>query len=126
VVSANVLVVDDDFDVAQTTTAILRGAGMRVYAALSLEYALSLCARQHFDAVVLDHYLDEATGHDFLREAPGYGPVVVVSAAMPDDLAELRHHPKVFAVRTKPCDPSDLIEVIEAAIAEGRQKPAPA
>jgi DNA-binding response OmpR family regulator len=110
--------VDDDLDVSQTTAAILRGAGLRVYTALSLEYAVTLCKRRHFDAVVLDHYLDGADGYDFLRQAHGCGPVIVVSAAMPDTLTEMLHnHKEVVAVRSKPCDPQDLIEVVKAAIA---------
>jgi DNA-binding NtrC family response regulator len=112
--------VDDDLDVAQTTTSILRRAGLRVQTAISPDYALALCGRVRFDAVVLG----DSNGRDFLERVDEIGPVVICSAATPEVLDEaLRNHAgKVFAVKIKPCDPPDLIEVVHAAVAEGRRR----
>jgi len=118
----DVLVIEDIPEVAETTAAVLRGEGLRVQVALTLDEALALCDVNYFDAVVLDHDLGDATAHDFLQEHLDIGPVVVVSAALAETLEGLRHNYwKVFAVRSKPCDPPDLIDVVKEAVAEGRR-----
>ena len=124
---AHVLLIDDDADVAESTAGVLRSAGLGVHAAPGVEYARQLCDVLVFDAVVLDHHLMEVDSRDFLAETPGTGLAVIVSAAVPDDLADVKRRlgDRVFAVKSKPCSPPALIATVEAAIAETRRRRQP-
>ncbi len=122
--AVDVLVLDDDASVAVTTRDILRRAGMSALSAVSVPEAIELTGSNCFDAVVLDHHLGGQSGEHFLEQAPDVGPVVIVSAATPELLEEirLRQGQRVFAVRYKPIAPERLIEVVRAAVDEGRRR----
>lgn len=114
-----VLVVDDDAEAGENTATDLRRAGLRVRTALTAEYALDFCRTQRFDAVVIDHHTADEYSEVVLDEAPDTGPAVIVSTATPPVLADIesRHADKVFAVKIRPVAPSELIEVVQEAVA---------
>ncbi|HXX88943.1 MAG TPA: pyridoxamine 5'-phosphate oxidase family protein [Acidimicrobiales bacterium] len=120
----DVLVVDDSVDIAETTADILRSAGMRARTALSPDEALVALRTSHFDAIVLDHRARSGGGDAILEQCRRREvAVVIVSASMPDELAVLaRHNPAVFAVRSKPCDPEDLVSIVRQCITATRRR----
>jgi len=118
-----VLVVDNDADIGETMAVDLRRSGMRVRTALTAEYAVAFCETQDFDAMVIDHPLSGEEGEHLLAEAPDRG-TVIVSGSTPPVPAKVRHRHarKVFAVKTKPVAPSELVQVVRAAVSASRRK----
>jgi DNA-binding NtrC family response regulator len=122
-----VLVVDDDADVGEAKASDLRRAGLRVRTALTAEYALDCCRTQSFDAVVIDHHPDDHYSDTVLDEVPELGPAVIVSTA-PSLLfvdIETRHPDKVFAIKREPVEPSELVEVVQEAVAASNMPRSP-
>jgi DNA-binding response OmpR family regulator len=114
----DVLVVDDEAAVADTAAEILRTAGFAALTAYDVEGALALAAEHSFKVFVLDHRLGHDTCEPILVNAVHLPPVVIVSAANPDDLTRVaRRHKKVYSVKTKPCNPTELIKAVREAIA---------
>ena len=117
-VAPDVLVVDDEPAVADTAAEILRTAGFTPLTAHDVEGALALAGRHAFKVFVLDHRLGPDTCEPILEHAEDLPPVVIVSAAPPDDLMDVaRRHQKVVSVKSKPCAPAELIETVREAIA---------
>ena len=113
-----VLVVDDEPDVADTAAEILRTAGFAALTAYDVDGALALAAEHPFKAFVLDHRLGQDTCEVILDDAEHLPPVVIVSAAPPQDLMEVaERHKQVYSVKSKPCDPVELIKAVREAIA---------
>jgi len=115
----DVLVVDDDADVGSSTAEVLRAAGLSVLSASSVGQALDFCRARAFRAVVLDHMMAGLDGEQLLERTSDLAAAVVVSASRPNLLAEIqdRHPGRVFAARSKPVPPSELIAVVRAAMA---------
>jgi DNA-binding response OmpR family regulator len=113
-----VLVVDDEPAVADTSAEILRTAGFATLTAYDVDGALALAADHAFKVFVLDHHLGHDTCEPILEHAEHLPPVVIVSAAHPDDLLRVaERHRQVCSVKTKPCDPAELIKAVREAIA---------
>jgi two-component system KDP operon response regulator KdpE len=76
-----VLVVDDDPRIVKTLEINLRARGFDVFLARSGEEALTVMARHHPDAVILDLGLPEMDGLDVVQGLRGwtYVPIVVLS-----------------------------------------------
>jgi DNA-binding response OmpR family regulator len=117
----DVLVVEDEWDVASTTAEILEQAGFRAEIASTLDEALAFTARYQVRSIVLDHQLADDDAGAFLDTATGLPPVVVVSGVGRDVLAELEeaYGAQLFACRSKPVPPPELIEVVRAAVRFG-------
>lgn len=114
----DVLVVDDEPAVADTSAEILRSVGFETLTAYDVAGALALAADHAFKVFVLDHRLGHDTCEPILENAEHLPPVVIVSAAHPDDLSRVaRRHKQVYSVKTKPCDPAELINAVREAIA---------
>jgi DNA-binding NtrC family response regulator len=123
--SIDVLVLDDDVSIRDTTVEILRHAGLTVVPAHTVDTALELCERFDFAAVVLDHTLNEPDGEDLLRRSAWPIPTVIVSASPLYHLEDIqqRFPDRVVGVRNKPCDPPDLVAVVKEAVERsGRQR----
>src|SRR6478609_7699354 len=89
----DVLVVDDDFRVAEINAAyVARIPGFRVTArAHTAAQALATLERMHIDLVLLDHYLPDETGLTLVRRMRQLGhsaDVIMVTAAR--DVATVR------------------------------------
>jgi DNA-binding NtrC family response regulator len=117
-------VVDDDADAGEVAATNLRRAGVRVRTTLTADNALGFCQTQPFDAVVLDHHAADAYSENLLEAAPEMGLAVIVSAAKPSLLADIkkRHIEKVFSVKTKPVMSSELVTVVRAAVTATRNQ----
>ncbi|HXX90908.1 MAG TPA: response regulator [Acidimicrobiales bacterium] len=117
----DVLIVDDEGDVASTTAEILQRAGHRTAIASSLEEAVQVIASRTVRSVILDHQIADEKAEAFLDSEPTLPPVIVVSGVGRDVLAdlELAHGSRLFACRHKPVPPGELIELVDAALAAG-------
>lgn len=65
--AARILIVDDQRDIRELTTAVLSGDGYEVAAVGSGVEALDLLARERFDLVLLDINMPEMDGWETLR-----------------------------------------------------------
>jgi two-component system, chemotaxis family, chemotaxis protein CheY len=106
-----VLVVDDDSDIREVVTDLLRSEGFDVAQADNGRRALDAVATHRPDAIVLDLMMPVMNGWEFLEErrrstALGSIPVVVVSAS------EVEWASDVSAVLSKPFDGHALIELL--------------
>jgi CheY-like chemotaxis protein/anti-sigma regulatory factor (Ser/Thr protein kinase) len=115
-----ILVVDDDRTTLQMIRLQLEAAGYRVETARDGASALAKLASHPADLVLLDVWMPGMDGLEVLarlREAPSRPRVVVMTA---DDAPEtllraVREH--AFRYVTKPVEPSELTEVVEAVLA---------
>ncbi|MBI3469449.1 MAG: response regulator [Planctomycetes bacterium] len=116
-----VLVVDDDQDIVRGTDLRLRAAGYSTLCAHTGERGLSLAAREHPDAIVLDVRMPGMDGLTVLsrlreREDTRRIPVVMLSASLRDQQKGLDAGARVFL--TKPYRGRTLVEAVEMAIAD--------
>jgi CheY-like chemotaxis protein len=120
-----ILVVEDDREMLELETFLLRAEGYQVIGAADGEAAVPLVRRERPDLVLLDLILPGMDGNEVLAELdkdPGadVSPVIVVSAYS----ANLRRPALTARVRrviTKPFDITDLLDAVD----EELQRPAP-
>ena len=122
--SQQVLVVDDDQDIARGTDLRLRSAGYKTLCAHSGERGLSLAAKEHPDAIVLDVRMPGMDGLTVLsrlreREDTRRIPVVMLSASLRDQQKGLDAGAHVFL--PKPYRGRMLVEAVQNAIADANQ-----
>jgi DNA-binding NtrC family response regulator len=123
--SRNILLVDDNPDVARAVEIAFRMAGHRLHRAAGAEEAHSLLARRRFDAVILDLNFsrgrsDGSEGLACLARIMADDPaacVVVLTAhgGIRTAVAAMQAGARDFAV--KPWSNADLIAKVEAAVA---------
>ena len=115
-----VLLLDDNATQLTIRELVLRKAGIESHAATSANAALALLrssvGQEKIGAVVTDHLMPGMDGTQFVRELRKFNPtlpVIVISG-----LAEAEEEYKGLNVsfRTKPCDPEDMIALIEASL----------
>ncbi len=116
---STVLVVDDEFGVAEVLDAILTDEGFRVTTAANGRQALARIAEQRPDVMLLDYMMPVLDGAGVLhalaadRSADGL-PVVVMSALPEEAIAAVRGHYKVFL--RKPFRIRSVLVAIEQAM----------
>lgn len=102
----------------QIRETVLREAGLKVSIATSAESALALLrsAGQRFGVIVTDHVLPGDSGAEFVRKLREMNPEVsvIVISGMPD--VDLEYVGSNAVVRQKPLPPSELIELVKAAL----------
>jgi len=114
----DVLVVDDQPDVASSTADILRSDGLSAETAATVDEALQIITIRDVRCIILDHQI-VGDGETLLAGGRDLPPVIVMSGTDPDSLAEIEavHGNRLFACMAKPVPPLDLIQVVRAAIA---------
>lgn len=114
----DVLVVDDESNVAQTTVDILRSEGLTASTAATVEEALAVIGSCKVRTVIVDHHIAGEDGVSILDKGGELPPVIVMSGMDRDALAELEatHGDRLFACLAKPVPPRNLIEVVKVAI----------
>ena len=113
----DVLVVDDQADVASSTADVFRAVGLSAATAATVEDALHMINTRVVKSVIVDHQI--ADNEDtFLATGRDLPPVIVVSGMDRASLAEVQavHGHRLFACLAKPVPPLTLIEVVRAAI----------
>jgi len=115
----DVLVVDDDPDVASSSAEIFLADGIRATTAATVDEALQVLARCEVRSIILDHHLAADDGDSLLAMGRDLPPVIVMSGIGRHALAEVQaeHGEQLFACLVKPVPPLQLIEVVRTAIA---------
>jgi len=124
-----ILVVEDDPGIAAFTVRFLRHEGYSCSSVPSVAAALRVIIAREPDMVVSDFNLPDGTAMDVLAGLDRNRvdvPVVVQSAATPDELQGLHAAPMVHRVLRKPVPPSELMAAIEDGMASPRTAPKPA
>jgi len=116
--SLDVLVVDDEPEVAWSTAEVLRVEGLKVAIAPTIEAGLQVIDTREVRSVILDHHLAGDDGERFLTMRRHIPPVIVMTGIGRDALADLQatHGERLFACLAKPVPPVKLIEVVKAAM----------
>jgi PAS domain S-box-containing protein len=116
-----VLVVDDEPDVARLLQRILEGRGYRVSVFISSEEALRAFRAEPsaFDAVITDHTMPRMTGVELARELKALrGDIpVILTTGYGDQLESTPVGSGIDAVAGKPFDGATLARVLRRAIA---------
>jgi two-component system response regulator HydG len=122
----SILIVDDDPDVAQVMSEVLRASGMRCELALSGEAAIAACRQTMFDLVVSDVRLGVVDGIDLMadlrRIQPGL-PVILVTAEGSITAAVQAMKRGASQYITKPFTSQELRRTVHEALAP-RTEPA--
>lgn len=121
----DILLVEDEPDLAKNITILLRGYGYSSRVAGTLAAGIAALGAKRPDLVILDVMLPDGSGLEILRKIrhdPHLGtlPVIVLSS-----LAQKREIEAGFAVGAnayipKPYDPENLVQAIQMIIAEAR------
>ncbi|HUC37410.1 MAG TPA: response regulator [Acidimicrobiales bacterium] len=118
-VRIDVLVVDDEPDVASSTADILRSGGLVAATSATAEEALEVIAGHEVRCVILDHQL-AGNEESFLGSGRELPPVIVMSGIGRAAIVRLQatHPADLFACLAKPVPPLELIEIVKRAIGE--------
>ena len=113
--SVEILLVEDHVDTNRSLTHLLRHRGYRVHPAHSVQSALDLAAKEHFDVLVSDIGLPDGTGTDLMRKLTAAGPVFGIALSgfgMEDDIR--RSHDSGFNHHlVKPVDLNKLDSLLQ-------------
>ena len=116
---ASVLLVEDDADIRELMSTLLRLAGFETTACASAEAALEELREQPFDLVLTDYMLPHRSGGWLLRQASSEGlidatPVLVVTAH-PDPPPDVSG----YEIVSKPFDLEDLVSTVRRRLSGG-------
>jgi CheY-like chemotaxis protein len=115
-----ILLLDDNATQLTIRELVLRKAGMESHAATSAGAALALLrssvGQEKIGAVVTDHLMPGMDGSGFVRELRKFNPTVpvIVISGLADAEEEYKGLDVIF--RTKPCDPEDLISLLQSIL----------
>jgi DNA-binding response OmpR family regulator len=121
----NILIVDDELATRHTLAALLRRTGYRTEEAASGREALERITRQHFDLVILDLKMPEMDGTEVLRTARPLVPdtvfiILTAYGTLDSAMVAIRHG--AFDYLLKPSSMQEIIRVVEAGLAQRRQR----
>ena len=117
-----VLVVDDDFDLAENIAEIVGGAlPVQVEIAGRLSEARARAAEERFDLILSDVRLPDGQGTDLiepLRARWPFAEVVLITGDATVDSAIAAVRGGAFAYVLKPVSPEDLLEIVRRALGQ--------
>jgi two-component system KDP operon response regulator KdpE len=122
---SSILIVDDERATRHTLADLLRRTGYRTEEAASGREALESIARQHFDLVILDLKMPEMDGTEVLRAARPLSPdtvFIILTAYGTLDSARVAIRHGAFDYLLKPSSMPEIVRVVEAGLAQQRQK----
>jgi len=119
-----VLLIDDDREVLRGVSLRLRAAGLNVICANDGPQGLNLAHREKPDAIILDIRMPGMDGWTVLTrlqdlETTASIPAVVLSASIQDQSHRRARDLGAQYFLSKPYDPKELIETVQAAVAMG-------
>jgi len=124
--SIQVLLVDDEMELAAYTAKRLSTRGMQVQIAHSGRSALTRMAEHSFDVVVLDLLMPGMSGLEVLREmkkAHRNAQVILLSGHMSEETLTQGQALGAVEYVLKPCEFSTLVNAIENADKRRSQRP---
>ena len=120
-----ILIVDDDKDIRETLSAILRSKGYQLTSAASAGEAIEKARTQRFDFVLIDIRLPDMEGtrllSHFQKTAPDTLKIMMTGYPSVRNAAEALNI-GANSYLTKPIDPDDLLKTIENKLQEREQK----
>ncbi len=114
-----ILVVDDDRVTLHLVRGLLVAEGFEVETANDATEALDKTARSTFDLLVVDVWMPDMSGFDFLARLRAKGPPPPALILTADDAPETMLRAvgeQAYRYLSKPVDPHDLIEAVNAAL----------
>ncbi|OOE99291.1 histidine kinase [Salinivibrio sp. MA351] len=124
--SYNILVIEDDPDVASLLKIVLEEAGYRVDISQEGMAALKALQARHYDLISLDLMLPDIGGLDIIRRIRQHAdtaniPIVVVSAKMKQGRLELNGDAENIEWLAKPIDHKQLISLVKQQLLTSTQ-----
>jgi CheY-like chemotaxis protein len=105
---------------------VLRRAGFESQVATKGQGALALLrsemGRKKIGVVITDHIMPDMDGAEFVRQLRSFNediPVIVISGL---EDADLEYADLGVIFRVKPCDPDDLIRLVQGALNDPRRR----
>ena len=116
--SANILLVEDNWIAAEVVCTVLESRGHTVMLATTGRQAMEWISSRHYDLILLDLMLPDVDGAQLvqiLRRLPGCKQMPILAfSAFVSRLEDLQRKGSQFdAYIAKPVEPEDLIRVIE-------------
>jgi DNA-binding response OmpR family regulator len=120
------LLLDDNPNQLTVRELVLRKGEIESHVATKAQTALAFLrtepGRAKIGVVITDHIMPDMDGVEFVRELRTFNrevPVIVISG-LPDADSEYAGLNVIF--RTKPCDPEDLIMLVNAALRDPKRR----
>jgi two-component system, chemotaxis family, chemotaxis protein CheY len=116
-----VLVVDDDPEHCAYMAEVLSRRGCRVGMSLSGRDAIRRLESETFETVVTDVYMPDLDGIELVRTVRERWPAIRLIAVtggglrLPDSVPNFLKYLGVFSILSKPFEPRELVEAVEAA-----------
>ena len=120
--SASILIVDDEVQVAQVFKRALTQAGYAVSTAENGRQALSSIQATHFDLILLDIVMPDMDGIEFLRElfrAKSTLKVIAMSGKFQGQFLKVAKQLGARAIIPKPISPELLLKVVHETLTQG-------
>jgi DNA-binding response OmpR family regulator len=112
----DILVVDDNEDMCQVISDVLRAEGYMVEIACDGESALNELRRRTYDLMVLDYKLFDMTGLEVLEKLKGITPplcTIMISAYGSESVKARARELEVYDFFDKPFDVNALLKVVK-------------
>ena len=118
----HILVLEDAPTYRQIVASNLSNAGFRVSAAADVGRALSLAEHEHFDLAIVDYYLPDYPGTEFikrLRATPRYEhlPIIVLTARDEELNLEYLRDKLAVIVLSKNCTMRHALDAVSKCLA---------
>ena len=122
----HILFADDNSDICELAQTLLQAAGFRVSTSENAADVLRRVAAEHFDALILDYWMQEATGIELCRQIRTFDqttPILICSGAFTQADREAGALAGAQGCIGKPFNSAELIgalrSVLKAAAASG-------
>lgn len=115
----NILVVDDNEDMCQVISDVLRAEGYMVRVACDGESALNELKKKNYDLMVLDYKLFDMSGLEVLEKLIGITPplyTIMISAYGSESVKARAHELGAYGFFDKPFDVNALMKTIKKAL----------
>lgn len=112
-----ILFADDDCDIRELVQLQLNTAGFRVSTADNGSDVLRLVTTEHFDALLLDYWMPDATGIDLCRQIRTFDqstPILICSGAVTDADKQAARLAGAQGYVQKPFNSKDLIRALRS------------
>jgi PAS domain S-box-containing protein len=125
ITDANILLVEDDEDVRESLTVLIKMLGYQVTAAASGEVAIELANRERFNLMITDYLLPGISGLEVagvLQDRPQPPEVILLTGYAEDEALQKVVSEGVINLLRKPCSTSTLAEAIKHGLGKATRQ----